>query len=56
MFYKIALITLAFHNQTIIKYLRQRGEFIKNEKWQNARIIEKEIDKEIKNKIKLNKF
>lgn len=41
---EIAVTTLAFANHEVISLLRQRGEAIKNEKWDKQRELEQQIN------------
>ena len=45
---KVAVITFAFDNQKIIKWLRQRGTHIKNENWDKLDYMNQYIRKNLK--------
>lgn len=45
---KIAILTFAFDNSRVIKWLKQRGSFIKDEKWDKVRKINDEIRQALK--------
>jgi len=44
----VAVITCAFDNKKVIKWLQQRGTHIKNEKWDKVDKVEKTIDDALK--------
>jgi len=45
---KIAVITFAFDNSKVIKWLRERGNYIKNEQWDKLERINNDIKTAIK--------
>ena len=45
---KVAMTTFAFKNELIINLLKERGEIIKNEEWEEMKEIDRRIN-EIKN-------
>lgn len=45
---KIAVLTFAFDNSKVIKWLRQRGTCIKNEDWNGVNKINEEIRQALK--------
>lgn len=45
---KIAILTFAFDNSKVIKWLRERGTYIKNENWANVHKINERIRQAIK--------
>lgn len=50
----IGQITLAFHNQQVINWLKRRGLAIKNEDWDKVKSINDEIAKGLKDDQVLN--
>ena len=46
---KIAIITFAFDNAKVIKWLRRRGEFIQNEEWRKLNHFHEHIHDHLKN-------
>jgi hypothetical protein len=40
---KIAQITFSFNNAKVINWLKKRGTFIQNQKWEKMEALEKEI-------------
>ena len=53
---KIAQITLAFHNEKVINWLRKRGTFIKMEKWDKVDTINDQISEALKDGVLLDKL
>jgi len=45
---KIAVLTFAFDNSKVIKWLRERGTYIKNEDWAKVQKINEQIRQAIK--------
>jgi len=46
---KIAIITFAFNNSEIIQNLKQRGKFIKNEKWKSCEKLQAKMTNRLHN-------
>lgn len=53
---KIAQITFAYDNKELINFCKQRGAFIKAEKWKKVKDINTKISKTIRDPYLLNKF
>lgn len=53
---KIAQITFAYDNHELITRLKERGTYIKTEKWKKVKEINKQIGAIIRDPYLLNKF